>query len=341
MLVVEINWRRLGDRRTAGLGLAAVRHHWLTQPLPSLSLSLSDIYIYISLALSLHSCLFPSIFLSCFLSVLPPSLSRAHAAAVPLSPSLVLLDKLRSLPSPLLSPAADNSLYLSLSLSVAFWRFDPRFLIKVFSREITLFFSFFYHAATSFEKTGFFVLSCIFFLFSFFGVVFSPYSWVYVTSWIKLLVAQLRAFLRIVLLTRELDSFNISRGTLTLRHRTTLLVLFCSFFEAAFLLFLRLCTLFHRLRWIAMTTFFHIAAQITRNREPTILVIYLPIYFLSFSPFTPNLPSRLSLEIPLHCIHASCIIVIHVHIFLLYFSIKLSYKQTSRYLTRVLLKCFC
>lgn len=27
VLVAEINWRRLGDRRTAGLGLAAVRHH--------------------------------------------------------------------------------------------------------------------------------------------------------------------------------------------------------------------------------------------------------------------------------------------------------------------------
>lgn len=37
VLVAEINWRRLGDRRTAGLGLAAVRHHWLTQRLPSLS----------------------------------------------------------------------------------------------------------------------------------------------------------------------------------------------------------------------------------------------------------------------------------------------------------------
>lgn len=70
VLVAEINWRRLGDRRTAGLGLAAVRHHWLTQPL--LSLFHSILYA-IPLALP-TLCLFLSLFLSCFLSILPPSL---------------------------------------------------------------------------------------------------------------------------------------------------------------------------------------------------------------------------------------------------------------------------
>lgn len=123
VLVAEINWRRLGDRRTAGLGLAAVRHHWLTQRLPSLSnLFLCAI---VPLALPAHSPLSLSLFSSCFLSILPPSLVHTHSIRLSFSFSRFWINYVCSLPMALFRMIRPFS--VAWNCSAFFFFFFPRF----------------------------------------------------------------------------------------------------------------------------------------------------------------------------------------------------------------------
>lgn len=115
MLVAEINWRRLGDRRTAGLGLAAVRHHWLTQHLPSLS----NLFLC-AVPLALPAlCLSLSFYPVFSLFSLPRSCTLYPTVFLPLA----LLDKLRLL-TPYRAVQDDSSFLSCMKLSCLFWRFD-------------------------------------------------------------------------------------------------------------------------------------------------------------------------------------------------------------------------
>lgn len=137
VLVAEINWRRLGDRRTAGLGLAAVRHHWLTQRLPSLSnLFLCAI---VPLALPAHSPLSLSLFI--LFSLYSPSLARAHSLYPTIFLLLALLDKLRLL-TPYGAVQDDSSFLRCMKLFCLFFFFFFHVLIYAFDWLMTGFYCF-------------------------------------------------------------------------------------------------------------------------------------------------------------------------------------------------------
>lgn len=115
VLVAEINWRRLGDRRTAGLGLAAVRHHWLTQRLPSLS----NLFLC-AIPLALPAlCLFLSFYPVFSLFSLPRSCTLYPTVSL----LLALLDKSR-LFTPYGVVQDDSSFLCCMKFSCLLWRFD-------------------------------------------------------------------------------------------------------------------------------------------------------------------------------------------------------------------------